>query len=75
MPRLGKRKRMLRGDSECAYCGKVPATTVDHVVPRGFAGSSLFFSYYEAPVHVQGLLGNDGRRLAGRANVKIAGTG
>lgn len=25
---------MLRGDSECVYCGKVPATTVDHVVPK-----------------------------------------
>jgi hypothetical protein len=34
MARLGKRRRMLRGDSECAYCGRVPANTVDHVVPR-----------------------------------------
>jgi hypothetical protein len=34
MAHIGKRKRMLRGDSECAYCGKVPATTVDHVVPK-----------------------------------------
>jgi hypothetical protein len=25
---------MLRGASECAYCGKVPAATHDHVVPR-----------------------------------------
>jgi hypothetical protein len=25
---------MLRGDTECAYCGKVPATTIDHVVPK-----------------------------------------
>ncbi|MFO0890950.1 MAG: HNH endonuclease signature motif containing protein [Isosphaeraceae bacterium] len=41
MPQLGKRKRMLRGDSECAYCGKVPATTVDHVVPKCLFESPL----------------------------------
>ena len=34
MPRQGKREMMLRGDSECAYCGRGPATTVDHVVPK-----------------------------------------
>jgi 5-methylcytosine-specific restriction endonuclease McrA len=34
MAHSGRRKRLLRGDSECAYCGKVPADTIDHVVPR-----------------------------------------
>lgn len=33
MARVSKRKRMLRGELECGYCGKVPADTVDHVVP------------------------------------------
>jgi 5-methylcytosine-specific restriction endonuclease McrA len=34
MPRLGRRKKMRRGNAECAYCGTAPATTVDHVVPK-----------------------------------------
>lgn len=41
MARVGKRKKMLRGVSECAYCGKVPAETVDHVVPKCLFGTPL----------------------------------
>jgi hypothetical protein len=41
MPRIGRRKKLLRGDSQCAYCGKVPAGTIDHVVPRCLFTSPL----------------------------------
>lgn len=34
MPRAGRRKRLLSGESACAYCGRVPADTVDHVIPK-----------------------------------------
>ncbi len=41
MPRAGRRKRLLSGESECAYCGRVPAATVDHVVPKALFLSPL----------------------------------
>jgi hypothetical protein len=41
MPRPGRRKRLAKIEALCAYCGEVPASTVDHVVPKGLFSSPL----------------------------------
>jgi hypothetical protein len=38
---MGRSKRLIRGEFECAYCGKVPAETIDHVIPRGLFSAPL----------------------------------
>lgn len=37
------RAGVIRRDREtCAYCGKAGATTIDHVIPRSFGGTSTW---------------------------------